>query len=897
MKPALLLLAVLMSSAAFAAAPPVKAVTISPHTIAGGGSISGLVTLTSAPTTAVDVTLTSTSSVANIPGHLSIAAGQTQGTFNVVVGYATTTISCMVTAATTGPGATDTFTINPFGVSKVVISPNTVAALGTATGTVTLTTPAPPAGINVALKSGNPSVIVPNKVVVAGGATTATFPVSTTRVATTLTTTVTATFGTTTAVGNFTVSRTSDLNNSDWPKFRGSYQNRGIGTGVNNSNSGQALSFFQTLPNPQTNVSVYPSTAYYWSAGNLVAVSAAGNLTYTYPISDYATGQSFVVDSSRNAFYINTGGGITARNSTGGLRWTSTLSGILTLVPYGNLLVQNGSTLTMLNGSGGVVYTYTLPANNAGAGVASNGTVVYSTTDGFYHQVNTHGVLTKSVNLNLPKFEGGTGSTPLGMSGATTTSKGLTIITDNALDIDFQERIGWVFCLDLSGNIVSAEQFQQLPLDDTSFGAPAVAPDGSFALFTYDFDNETEVIPYYSATGTIQHIYSAFAPFGLGCSIGSDDAIYFFDESTFAFPMAMQCFNPNGSLRWYSTSIQNFPTPGPGSLALTFNGGINALDSTGTLAWLSGGLNSSPVLASNGLIYIGTNDGNLVALTNDGTYSVQWTYKIGGSVTSTPVVDSAGVIYVGSSTGNFFAINPDGTRKWQFAAGGAIDSSATVGYDGTVYFGGEDGNFYALKPSGSLKWKVALNGGIDASPAVDSSGNIYIGSKGGTLYSLTPAGTTNWSLALGAALDSSPVVGPNGIFAGGEDGKMNLVSTTGTLTWSFTTGAGIVSTPAVTSTGISYFGSDDGNLYALTPTGTLLWKFKTNGFVRSSPLLMTDGSIAFASFDTNVYAVNNTGAAEWSYQTRRSVFGSPTIDSNGHLFVGGQDGSFYVFYP
>ncbi len=88
-----------------------------------------------------------------------------------------------------------TFTFTPVTtatLSALAVSPANVVGGSGATGTVTLSAPAPSAGALVTLTSGNAAASVPTSVSVAAGSTTASFAVSTSAVATPVTVTLTA---------------------------------------------------------------------------------------------------------------------------------------------------------------------------------------------------------------------------------------------------------------------------------------------------------------------------------------------------------------------------------------------------------------------------------------------------------------------------------------------------------------------------------------------------------------------------------------------------------------------------------------------------------------------------------------------------------------------------------
>lgn len=86
-------------------------------------------------------------------------------------------------------------TTTPAALNAVDASPNPVAGGNVATGTVSLTAAAPVGGVAVTLSSSDAVVAVPAGVIVAAGASSATFAISTTPVSTTRAVTVTAGYG------------------------------------------------------------------------------------------------------------------------------------------------------------------------------------------------------------------------------------------------------------------------------------------------------------------------------------------------------------------------------------------------------------------------------------------------------------------------------------------------------------------------------------------------------------------------------------------------------------------------------------------------------------------------------------------------------------------------------
>ena len=70
-------------------------------------------------------------------------------------------------------------------------------------------------------------------------------------------------------------------------------------------------------------------------------------------------------------------------------------------------------------------------------------------------------------------------------------------------------------------------------------------------------------------------------------------------------------------------------------------------------------------------------------------------------IDSSPAIGADGTIYVGSEDDNLYALTDNGTSgslKWKYATGIVIESSPALGADGTIYVGSNDNNLYALTP-------------------------------------------------------------------------------------------------------------------------------------------------------------------------------------------------------
>lgn len=180
---------------------------------------------------------------------------------------------------------------------------------------------------------------------------------------------------------------------------------------------------------------------------------------------------------------------------------------------------------------------------------------------------------------------------------------------------------------------------------------------------------------------------------------------------------------------------------------------------------------AAPLVASDGSIYVGGQDGLFVSLGADG--ALRWTYSIRADVDGGPALGPDGALYVGADDGRLYALRTDGSLRWSFVAQKDIRSAAAVGPGGVVYMTSFDGNLYALAPSGDVKWVLPTGGKIHATPVVDAAGNVFVGSGDDHLYAVSPKGKVLWSLELGADIDSSVAITDDGIvIVGCDDGHL-----------------------------------------------------------------------------------------------------------------------------
>ncbi|TLX75966.1 T9SS type A sorting domain-containing protein [Labilibacter sediminis] len=311
---------------------------------------------------------------------------------------------------------------------------------------------------------------------------------------------------------------------------------------------------------------------------------------------------------------------------------------------------------------------------------------------------------------------------------------------------------------------------------------------------------------------------------------------------------------------------------------------------------------SSPAVADDGSIYIGSYDNQLHAVNPDGT--LKWAFDTGGDIDSSPSIGQDGTIYVGSKSDSLYAIKPDGTLKWKFPIyGDNIFSNPAQGPNGVVFVGSTSDTLYAINPDGTKKWGFKAAGDIKSSPCVGVDGTVYFNSYEDNLYAVNPDGTQKWAVTLSGRCFGMPIISGSTLFVGVEykhlvnEGKVYSINATdGTINWEVIIGGRIASAPSLDESGVLYIGTkEDKSLYAINSlTGAINWTYTTGDIVVSTPAIASDGKIYFGSFDDSLHIVNPDGTRFSALNLGGNVFSSPVISDNGMLYVGSYSDSLYA---
>jgi len=165
---------------------------------------------------------------------------------------------------------------------------------------------------------------------------------------------------------------------------------------------------------------------------------------------------------------------------------------------------------------------------------------------------------------------------------------------------------------------------------------------------------------------------------------------------------------------------------------------IHKLSSNGTRVWsyaLRSWMASSPAIGPDGRIYCCDGSGYTYCLNSDGTLGWEVGTDSTVFITSSPAVAADGTVYVGTEGGRLLAIK-DGSIAWSYEVTSppprnGISSSPVLGPDGNIYFGCDDGRLYRIdqnthQPASNWPVTVPTTDMLSSTPLLCADGVVYV---------------------------------------------------------------------------------------------------------------------------------------------------------------------------
>ena len=277
---------------------------------------------------------------------------------------------------------------------------------------------------------------------------------------------------------------------------------------------------------------------------------------------------------------------------------------------------------------------------------------------------------------------------------------------------------------------------------DKIYSSPAIGADGT--IYVGSYDGKVHAI---NPDGSQKWVSQTGYQTESSPAIGADGTVYIGNHDGKIYALRAN----DGQLMWASQTaplyMYSSPAIGPDSTVYVaaYDGRLYAFSPDGTICQdyqISENSSLSPLvglaIGADHTIYVASDDGAVYALWLNGNNCIlKWKFQASTQFHSSPAIGNNGLVYIGSHNGQIYAIKPDGKLKWSYPTGGAIYSSPAIGADGTIYIGSTDGRIYALRPDGSLVWSYRTRAQIYSSPAIGEDGTLYVGSYDYRLYAFS----------------------------------------------------------------------------------------------------------------------------------------------------------------
>ncbi len=278
-----------------------------------------------------------------------------------------------------------------------------------------------------------------------------------------------------------------------------------------------------------------------------------------------------------------------------------------------------------------------------------------------------------------------------------------------------------------------------------------------------------------------------------------------------------------------------------------------------------------------------------------------WQQNVGGSIFSAPVLAN-GVIYIGSTGGNLLALNATtGGIRWKHNVGQFLDDTTAVVVGRVVFVAANRTQVDALDATdGKLLWSVDTQEIIKAAPTY-ANGLLLVNAGATTLALDARTGNMRWRFhedTDGWPTQASPTVLNDTVYVaqGTKPILYALALQTGRQRWSYNVRERLIATPIIVGQNV-IASTWNGHLFALdTGRGTLKWSYDVNRAlpqgmpidgIAGSPAATKD-TIFIGTYNGDVVALNaQNGTLRWAHLLDAPILGVPAIAGDTLYISGG----------
>ena len=315
---------------------------------------------------------------------------------------------------------------------------------------------------------------------------------------------------------------------------------------------------------------------------------------------------------------------------------------------------------------------------NISPSLARDGTIYFADGLGYIHAVNPNGTRKwRSSSVVGYVYNGA-----------------IAVATDGTLYLG--DSTGTAYALNPDGT----KKWQFKTTGANIWAAPALAEDGTIYI-----KDDSGTLTALDPAGAKKWTFSVPGTTYTSPTVAADGTIYLASGDD----NGLYALNPDGTKKWRvelgATTYASPAIGADGTIYLgNYDGRFFALRPDGTERWhfdTGSPLSGSAAIDARGYVYFGSYDTKLYAL-DTATGAKKWDYATGDIIRSTtPVIADDGAIYIGSDDGYVHGLNPDGTLRRTYGTAAGIYASPVIAA-GRLYVPSDDGKLYAFQIGANL---------------------------------------------------------------------------------------------------------------------------------------------------------------------------------------------------